>query len=356
MTPVSVKTPRPANGRKTTLRAAWPERLDEAGGPALRSGRASTEEYLATGRYALLVDHDYSRAVAQFEQALRLAPGNPDVLFSLAIAERALGRWSEAVGHFQQAERLDPRRASRKMALGHTLMCLRRYSEARAVSDQGLSFAPSNLDLIHLKALTFLGQGDLMGARAVVKATLPEVAPTVLVAEMATWRDVVWVFDEEQRSLLLRLTPGAFDDDRGVWGIGLAQAAALKDDVSSTHRYAEEARQAFEDQLRATPLDPQRHAFLGVALAYLGRKEEAIREGERGVALAPVAKDANDGPYFQHQLVRIYMLVGEPEKALDQLDPLLKIPYDLSPGWLKIDPSFDPLRKNPRFQKLVDAK
>ena len=59
------------------------------------------------------------------------------------------------------------------------------------------------------------------------------------------------------------------------------------------------------------------------------------------------------GPYIQHQLVRIYMLVGEPEKALDQLEPLLKIPYYLSPGWLKIDPNFDPLRKNPRFQKLV---
>ena len=88
-------------------------------------------------------------------------------------------------------------------------------------------------------------------------------------------------------------------------------------------------------------------------LAYLGRKEEAIREGERGVALDPISKDADIGPYTQHQLVRIYMLVGEPEKALDQLEPLLKIPDFLSPGWLKIDPNFDPLRKNPRFQKLV---
>ena len=72
----------------------------------------------------------------------------------------------------------------------------------------------------------------------------------------------------------------------------------------------------------------------------------------RGVALRPGTKDASSGRY-QHQLVRIYMLVGEPEKALDQLEPLLKIPYYLSPGWLKIDPNFDPLRKNPRFQKLV---
>src|SRR5262245_9596662 len=178
------------------------------------------------------------------------------------------------------------------------------------------------------------------------------VAPAAVVEDMAVWRGTAWVLDEEQRALLLRLTPSAFDDDRGLWGLCLAQAAALNADSRKTHQYAEEARRAFEEQLRNTPEDAQRHVFLGLALAYLGRKEEAIREGERGVSLSPVAKDAEEGPYFQYELARIYTLVGEPEKALDQLDPLLKIPSDLSPGWLKIDPNFDPLRKNPRFQRL----
>ena len=71
------------------------------------------------------------------------------------------------------------------------------------------------------------------------------------------------------------------------------------------------------------------------------------------MALLPNAKDAFLGPYSQHQLARIYILVGEPEKALDQLEPLLKFPYYLSPGWLKIDPNFDPLRGNPRFERLI---
>ena len=130
----------------------------------------------------------------------------------------------------------------------------------------------------------------------------------------------------------MRLPAEAFDDDRGLWALCLAQAYALKGDTDNVRTYAEEARKAFEEQLRAAPNDAQRHVVFGLALAYLGRKEEAIREGERGVALDPVSKDAIGGTYDQHQLVRIYILVGEPEKALDQLEPLLKVPYWLSPA------------------------
>src|SRR4029079_2484412 len=99
--------------------------------------------------------------------------------------------------------------------------------------------------------------------------------------------------------------------------------------------------------------DAQRHAFLGLALAYLGHHAAAVREGLRATADAPINRDAFVGPYIQHQLARIYLLVGEPEKALDQLEPLLRIPYYLSPGWLKIDPNFAPLRGNPRFERLL---
>ena len=201
--------------------------------------------------------------------------------------------------------------------------------------------------------MTFLAQGDLAGARAVLKAAPKEVRPAALVAYMANYGDLVWLLDEEQRELLLRLTPSAFGDDQGVWGLCLAEAYAIRGDAAGVHTHAEEARKALEEQVRAAPQDAQRHASLGLALAYLGQKEEAIREGEQAVSLQPVTKDAVEGPYNQHQLARIYMLVGEPEKALDQLEPLLKIPYWLSPAWLEIDPNFDPLRKNPRFQKLI---
>jgi tetratricopeptide (TPR) repeat protein len=300
-----------------------------------------------------MVSQDSNRALEQFDKALRVAPGDHSLLRAMALAELVLGRWDAAVEHFRQAERLDPRSSS---SLPQALLRLRRYTEAREALDRGLALSPTNLFMIESRAMTFLGEGDLAGARAVLKAAPRQVEPTALVAYVANYWDLVWVLDEEQREILLRLTPSAFDDDRGVWALCLVQDYALRGDAANVRIHAEEARKAYEDQLRAAPNDAQRHTDLGLALAYLGRKEEAIREGERGAALLPVSKDAQNGPYFQHQLVRIYILVGEPEKALDHLEPLLKIPYFLSPGWLKIDPNFDPLRKNPRFQKLVAGK
>jgi len=95
--------------------------------------------------------------------------------------------------------------------------------------------------------------------------------------------------------------------------------------------------------------------LLGTALAYLGRKADAIREGHRAVELLPPAANAFSGVYNQHQLARIYVLVGEPERALDELEALLARPYFLSPGWLRIDPTFEPLRSHPRFKKLVEG-
>jgi len=129
----------------------------------------------------------------------------------------------------------------------------------------------------------------------------------------------------------------------------------LHGDTVHARVYADSARIALERQLKVTPLDQQRHVILGLALAYLGQTGDAIREGERAVALAPMSHDAQGGPYYQHQLVRIYLLLGQNDKALDNLEPLLKIPYYLSPGWLRIDPTFAPLKGNPRFERLANA-
>jgi TolB-like protein/Flp pilus assembly protein TadD len=332
------------------------ERARQAAEKAVVLVPGRSEGYMALGIYERLVVGDSSRALEHFARGQRIAPGDTHLLNGIALAEEALGRWDLAVEHFRQAERLDPRSFGPSSAFGDALVRLRRYPEAREACDRGLALAPANLSLIESKAMAFLGEGDLAGAKAALKAAPKEVEPTALVAFVANYNDLAWALDEQQRELLTRLTPRAFDDDRGAWGICLAQACALNGDAANVRIYAEEARKAFEEQLRAAPGDAQRHAVLGLALAYLGRKEEAIREGERSLALLPLTREAVVGPYNQHQLARIYVLVGEPERALDRLEPLLKIPYYLSPGWLRIDPNFDPLRTNPRFQKLVSGK
>ena len=180
------------------------------------------------------------------------------------------------------------------------------------------------------------------------------VDPTVLAAYFGNYYELYWVLEPDLRNLLLRLTPSAFDD-RAAWAIVLAQTHRLQGDRARTRTYADSARIGFEERLRGAPADAQSHVFRGLALAYLGRKAEAIEEGEKAAALLPITRDTYTGPYVQHQLVRIYIEVGEPEKALDRLEPLLRMPYSLSPGWLRIDPTFDPLRSNPRFKKLVEG-
>ena len=106
-------------------------------------------------------------------------------------------------------------------------------------------------------------------------------------------------------------------------------------------------------ELRDAPNDGQLHVFRGLALAYAGRKDEAIQEGVRGTQLWPISRDASQGPYIEHQLARIYALTGESDKAIDILESLLRIPYYLSPGWLRVDPEFAMLKGNPRFEPLI---
>ena len=182
---------------------------------------------------------------------------------------------------------------------------------------------------------------------------LSGVDPAALVAYVSTYYDLFWLLNPSQRALLFRLTPTSYDDDRGAWGLALAGGYSVEGDTRRVLAYTDSARVALEQQVRDNPDNAQIHALLGVALARLGRKAEAIREGERAVELLPPSKGYFSGPYNVHQLAWIYLLVGEPEKAIDQLETLLKIPYFVSPGWLRVDPTFDPLRKNPRFQKLI---
>jgi TolB-like protein len=321
--------------------ALWPNRSE---GP------------LALGEYYRSVSLDNRRALAASEAGLKRAPNNVDLLGNAAMAEQALGRWDAALQHLAKAGALDPRSANTARRTGATLLWLRRYPEAQTALDRGLALAPTNLQIIELKAMVHLAQGDLTSARAVMRTALTTVEPAALIAFFAYYWDLYWVLDDAQQQQLITFPPSSFDNDRATWAIIRAETDHLRGHQAQSRVYADTARLAFEEQLRAAPDDGQRHVFRGLALAYLGRKADAIAEGERAVALWPISRDAYQGAYIQHQFARIYLLVGEPEKALDQLEPLLKIPYYLTSGWLRIDPTFAPLKGNPRFERLVAAK
>ncbi len=339
-----------ANGVPTPELA---RRAREAGEKAVALAPNRPDGYTALASYERLVRHDLGRAAEQYETGRRLAPGESRFLFATALVEQGLGRWEPSLDHLREAERMDPRSVATARVLGTTLLRMRRYPEAREVLDRALALAPTNLDAIQYKAMTYVAEGDLEGARGVIRSVPREVDPTELVAAFASYYSMGWVLEPAQRDLLLRLTPSAFDDDRGHWATCLAEEYLRRGDAANVRKYAEEAAKSFAEQTAAAPEDAGRHGELGLALALLGRKEEAIREGERSVALEPVAKDKLYAPFNEQQLALISMRVGEHERALDRLEPLLKMPYFLSPGWLKIDPTFDPLRNNPRFRKLV---
>ena len=218
---------------------------------ALAPGRP--EGWLALCEYYQTVLVDYSQSLDACAKGLALTPENPDLLTAAALSEQGLGRWDAALRSLEKGRKLDPRSPQTARRLAHTLIRLRRYPEALAAADRGLAASPDNLDLIENKAMAYLAQGDLEGARRVIADAPPSVEPTALVTFFANYWDLFWVLDDDQQRLLLRLPPGAFDGDRGAWGLVRAQTHFVRGDTAMARVYADSARLGFG-------ADPGRHS------------------------------------------------------------------------------------------------
>ena len=319
---------------------------------AIELARERPEGHLALGNYWAFRS-DFSRALEEYGVAHQAAPNNADVLTAMAVSEMSVGRWDDALAHLGHSADLDPRSLYTARRLARTLLWMRHYPEALRAADRGLALAPTNLDLLETKAMVYLAQGDLAGAQAVLRGAPKEVEPTELAAFVATQFDLFWVLDERQQELVLRLTPAAFDDDRAQWALVRAQIHALRGDSAESHVWGDSARIALEKRVQEIADNPQLRTLYGVALAYAGRSAEAVREGERGVEELPASKDGRYGTYNEHLLIRTYLLAGDREKALAHLTTLLRLPYFMSPKWLPLDPAFQSLRGDPRFQRLA---
>jgi tetratricopeptide (TPR) repeat protein len=329
------------------------DRAKSAADQAIALDPKNPDGYRALGDYYRRVTVNPSRAVDFYSKGLALAPDDANLLRGLGLAAQSAGKWDQAVEYLRRSLSLDPRSAITADALAQTLLWLRRYDEALEAGDQALAIAPSSLQSLEDKAMILLGRGDLEGARRLLAEPPAGVDLPTFVAFMSTYWDIYWPLSDEQRALVKRLRPSAFDNDGGTWALALAGVYEMEGDMRRAAAYGDSARIAIEQQLTASPEDAQRMVLLGVALAYQGRKAEAIRWGLQAVERVPISKDTQSGTYYLHQLARIYVLSGEADKAIDTLERLLAMPYFLSPEWLRIDPTWESLRGNPRFRKLV---
>ena len=312
------------------------------------------ETALAVGYYNVVTQPiDQERALAEYQRGLRLAPDNVELLTAVARTEIGLGRNLDgAMERLARAAALDPRSASTMRSLAHARVYLGQHAAADSAADRAVALAPANIGMIYAAVFTRLAQGDLERARLAIRSAEAHIDRDVLAAQFASGEDLFWVLDDEQQRRVLTLPPSAWQDDRANWATIRMYIHQHRGDSARAVAYADTARVAYEEQLRANPSHAMLHALYGIALAHLGRKDEAIREGRRATELSP-ASHGYQGYYMQHQLARIYLLVGEPDLALEQIEPLMRVPYFFNPGRLRIDPMFDPLRKHPQFLKLI---
>lgn len=312
------------------------------------------ESYHSRALYWALVQSDQSRARADLETALRLAPSSNIVLSTLGQMEATVGQWDQGLAHIRQATLLDPRSSISADRLSRALLWLRRYPEARAAAERGLDASADNLSLIEDRAMSYAGEGDLAGARASLRRVPGTVDRGALVAYVSNYWDAYWMMDSADVALTQTLSPASFDGDRAVWGVTRAQLYWLGGDSTRARAYADTSTLARDRAVRQNSADWQGLLFRALTLAFLGRREEAIRDRDHGLALAVASKDGwSTIPYAHHVVARIDLALGDHNAAVTELSATLQNPYFISPAWLRIDPTWNPLRGDPRFEKLA---
>jgi TolB-like protein/class 3 adenylate cyclase/Tfp pilus assembly protein PilF len=340
-----------------------PNRLDlaqSAINSAFRLKPDSGEAHLAQAVHFYNGYLDYDRARDELAIAVRTMPNNARIFEWRGYIDRRQGHWNDSARDFERAIELDPQNRDLLFQTAFTYICLHEYKRAREISDRGVDLESTNNYMRLLPGwIDFHEQADTEPWHATLEKIVMEDPASA--RDLTRGRFFVGLYRRDpsaaDRALaalgegtLRGRSIGAIEFSR-AYAQGLA--ARMKGDIAGAHAAFSAARQQQDKIVRAEPNDGSQLCFLGLIDAGLGRKEEALREGRRAVELLPVTKDWLNGADILYFYAVICAWSGERDLAIEQLETLAKIPAGVSYGDIRLDPFWDPLRGDPRFEKIV---
>jgi tetratricopeptide (TPR) repeat protein len=342
------------------------EEIRQAAETALTLQPNLGEAVMAKGYYHYACLKDYDAAVRYFEQARQLLPNSSRIPESLAYVERRRGQWDRSESYFNEAERLDPRNVNLLSQHAVNYFCLRRFLEALRRFDQVLNITPDNVDIVAEKAAIAQAEGDLPRASAL----LGPLRPAGDLNQALETQVYQAILERRPGPIIPRLkeilakpdpTLGYINGELRFW-LGWAQEVA--DDHPAAQESWRQARSELESFLKEQPENITLIGDLALTNMGIGDKATALTLTERAMASNPIEKDAVSAPRSIEILARVAARMGEPDRAIAALQKLLlmwgqgalaeNIP--LTPALLRLDPMFDPLRNDPRFQKLAASQ